>query len=216
MEVLPVILLPIGDDGFGLAELVQHDDQLAPLDLLDLARKQLSHLGGELLPDPGPLAFPDPLDDALLGGLDREPAEIDEGDLFLQHVADREVGILVLGLLQRDLPARVLDRLHDLPEAHHLDGALQLVHAQLEPHIGAELPHQRGMNAVAQELQQIGALQLFCRRQLAERGQHLSRTCHPFTPYRRLPNTSASATKVASRIISKASVTSDAVIPPER
>ena len=209
MEVLPVVLLPVGYDRLGLAELVEHDDQLAPLDLLDLAGEQLADLGGELLPDAGPLAFPYPLNDPLLGRLHREPAELDEGNLLLEHVADLEVGVLVLGLFQRDLPAGILDGLDDLPQADDLDGALQLVHAQLEPDVGAELAHQGGMNAVPQELQQIGALELFCRGQLAERGQHLSRTSHPFTPYRRLPSISQSTTNAASRIASSASVTSD-------
>ena len=84
-------------------------------------RQQLAHLGGELVADPGALALAHPLDDPLLGRLHREPAELLEGDLFLEHVADLEVGILVAGLLERDLPARVLDRLDHLAEPHHPD-----------------------------------------------------------------------------------------------
>ena len=38
VEVLAVVLLAVRDDRFGLAELVQHDDELAALDLLHLAR----------------------------------------------------------------------------------------------------------------------------------------------------------------------------------
>jgi hypothetical protein len=37
--------------------------------------------------------------------------------------------------------------------------------------------------SVTEELQQIGALELFRSRQLAERSQHLSRTSHPFTSF---------------------------------
>src|SRR2546426_6717457 len=50
VEVLAVILLAVGDDRLGFAELREHDDDLAPLDLLDFAREELSHLVGELLP----------------------------------------------------------------------------------------------------------------------------------------------------------------------
>jgi hypothetical protein len=110
------------------------------------------------------------LDDPLLRGLHRQPAEVDERYLFLEHVADLEVSVLVLGLLQRDLPAGIFDRLDDLSQTHDLDGALQLVHAQLKPDVRAELAHERGVDAVAQELQQIGALELFRGRQLAKRG----------------------------------------------
>ena len=77
-----------------------------------------------------------------------------------------------------DLPARVFHRLHHLAEPDDADGALQLVHAQLELDVRAELADQRGLDAVAQQLQQIGALELFGGGQLAERGQHLGRTCH--------------------------------------
>ena len=191
---------------------------LPALDLLDLARQQLADLGGELLPDPGPLAFAHPLDDPLLGGLHREPAELHEGNLFLEHVADLEVGVLVLGLLQRDLPARVLDRLHHLAEPHDPDRALQLVHVQLEPDVGAELADQRRLDAVAQQLQQIGALQLFCGRQLAERGQHFGRTCHRSYPKesgRRLPTAAQSTTSVASLIVVERSVVSPTLLRPE-
>jgi hypothetical protein len=36
VEVLSMVLLAVGNDCLGLAELVQHDHQLAPLDLLYL------------------------------------------------------------------------------------------------------------------------------------------------------------------------------------
>ena len=127
VEMLAVVLLPVGNDRLGLAELVQHDDELAALDLLDLAREQLADLVGELVADAGPLAFAHPLDDPLLGGLHGEPTELLEGHLFLEHVADLEVGILVAGFLQRDLRARIFDRFDHLAEPDDPDGALQLV-----------------------------------------------------------------------------------------
>ncbi len=138
MEVLPVILLPVGHDGFGLPEFVQHDDQLAALDLLDFSRQKLAHLRGELLPDPGPLAFAHPLDDPLFGRLNRQPAKVDKRNLFLEHVAHLEVGIFVLRLFQGDLRAGIFHRLHHLAETHHLDGTLQLIDAELEADVGAE------------------------------------------------------------------------------
>ena len=101
MEVLAVVLLAVRDDRFRLAELVQHDDELAALDLLDLAGEQVADLGGELVADPRALALADALDDALLGGLHGEAAELGERHLLLEHVADLEVGILVAGLLER-------------------------------------------------------------------------------------------------------------------
>ena len=65
-----------------------------------------------------------------------------------------------------------LDRIDDGAEAHHAHTPLKLVHVQLEPDVGAEFPGEGGVNAVPKQLQQIGAVELFCRRQLAKRGQH--------------------------------------------
>ena len=42
MEVLAMVLLAIRNDRFRLAELVEHDDELAALDLLHLAGEQLA------------------------------------------------------------------------------------------------------------------------------------------------------------------------------
>src|SRR4051812_38179520 len=128
MEVLPMVLFPIGDNGFGLAELIQHDDELAPLDLLNLAGEQLAHLGGEFLTDARPLTLTNPLDDPLLGGLHCKAAELYETDLFLQHIADSEVRIFVLRLVQRYLPAGVFNGRDDLSKPNDLDGPLELVH----------------------------------------------------------------------------------------
>ena len=86
-------------------------------------REQLADLGGELVADPRALALADALDDALLGGLHGERGRTRRSrHLLLEHVADLEVGILVAGLLQRDLPAGILDRLDHLAEADDLDG----------------------------------------------------------------------------------------------
>ena len=111
-----MILLAIRHDRLGFAEAVEHDHELAALDLLDLAREQLADLVGELVADAIPLALADALDDPLLGGLHREPAEGLEGHLFLEDVADLEVGILELRLFERDLRARVFDHVGHLAE----------------------------------------------------------------------------------------------------
>src|SRR5258705_12808114 len=97
MEVLAMILIAVRDDRLGFTDLVQHDDDFAALDLLDLPREQLAHLAGELLPDAGALAFPDALDDALLRRLDRGSPELLERDFFLKDVPGREVRILEIG-----------------------------------------------------------------------------------------------------------------------
>src|SRR5215211_1325123 len=81
-------------------------------------------------PDRSSLAFAHPLDDPLFGRLNRQPAKVDKGNFFLEHVAHLEVGIFVLRLFQGDLRAGILHRFHYLAEAHHLDGALQLIHAE--------------------------------------------------------------------------------------
>ena len=83
MEVLAMILLAIRNDRFRLAELVEHDDELAALDLLDFAGEQVADARRELVADPGALAFADALDDALLGGLHGGATELGEVDRAL-------------------------------------------------------------------------------------------------------------------------------------
>ncbi len=121
MEMLPVVLLAVGHDCLRLTELVEHQHQLAPFDLLDLSREELANLVCELVPDAGPLAFPHPLDYALLGRLHCQPAELLEGDFFLQHVADLEVLVNESSFLHRDLVARILHLCDHLPQADDLD-----------------------------------------------------------------------------------------------
>ena len=172
MEVLAVVLLAVRDDRFRLAELVQHDDQLAALDLLHLAGEQLADLAGELVADPGALALADALDDALLGRLHRRAGRTpSNGHVLLEHVADLEVRVLVAGLLQRDLPGRVLDRLDHLAEPDDANGPLQLVDAQLELDVRAVAADQGGLDAVAQQVEQFRAIELLGGGELAEGGK---------------------------------------------
>ena len=91
MVMLAMILLAIRNDRFRFAELVEHDDQLAALDLLHFAREQFADALGELVADARALAFADPLDDALLGGLHRGATELGEVDGDLHHVAELEL-----------------------------------------------------------------------------------------------------------------------------
>ena len=86
-----MVLLAIRNDRFGLAELVQHDDELAALDLLDLAAQQIADAAGELVANARALAFANALDDSLLGGLHRGASELGEVDRDLHHVADLEL-----------------------------------------------------------------------------------------------------------------------------
>jgi hypothetical protein len=170
----------VSSSRLSLAELVQHDDELAALDLLDFARQEIADLRGELVADAGPLTLAHALDDALLGRLHREAPEGVERHVLLEHVADGEVGVLVLRLFEGDLPAGVLDRLGHLAKPHDADRALQLVHRQLEPHVGPVAAHQRRLDPVTQQVEEVGTLQLLGIRQLAKRGQHLGRTSHPY------------------------------------
>jgi hypothetical protein len=172
VEMLPVVLLAIRDDGLRLAELVEHEHQLAPFDLLHFPGQQLADLVAEFLPDLGALALTHPLDDPLLGRLDRETPELGEGDFLFEDIAHLEFRVLEAGILDRDLGAGILHRLDHGPQPHDPHAALQLVHVQLEADVGAELPGQGGVNAVAQQFQEIGSIELFGRCQLAKRGQH--------------------------------------------
>ena len=90
VEVLAVVLLAIRNDRFRFAELVEHDDELAALDLLDFAGEQVADARRELVADAGALAFADALDDALLGGLDGGAAEDREVDRLFHDVARLE------------------------------------------------------------------------------------------------------------------------------
>ena len=99
MKVFAVVLLAVRDDCFRLAELVEHDDEFAALDLLDFSRKEVAHSAGELVTDLGALALADALDDALLRRLDRGASKLGEVDGNLHLVADLEIGVLVARLL---------------------------------------------------------------------------------------------------------------------
>ena len=106
MRAIAMILLAVRDDRLGLAELVEHDHQLAALDLLHLAGEQVADALAELVLDAGALAFAHALEDALLGGLHGGAPELGEVDRDLHHVAELELGVLEARLLEQHLARR--------------------------------------------------------------------------------------------------------------
>src|SRR5688572_8208075 len=132
--MLPVVLLAVRNDRFRFTELVEHDDELASLDLLHLSRKQISHSARELVADLGPLAFSDALDDPLLRRLDRGPPKLGEVDRNLHLVADLELRILEPGLLEGDLARGVGYFFDNGLEENDSDRALALVDIDFSLH----------------------------------------------------------------------------------
>src|SRR4029079_19624485 len=90
VDVFAMILLAIRNDRFGLAELVEHDDELAALDLLHFTGEQVADTAGKLVADSRALGFTNPLDDALLGGLYGGATEDGEVDRLFHDVARLE------------------------------------------------------------------------------------------------------------------------------
>src|SRR5438132_990610 len=124
--------------------------------------------------DPGALARAHPLDDALLRGLHGGAPERLEGHFLLEHVADLEVRVLEARFLERHLRARVLHGLDHRAEHDDPDRALQLVDADLGPHVGAVALHQRRVQPVLQQIEQLRALELLRVRQLTDRGNYVA------------------------------------------
>ena len=178
MKMLAMILLAIRNDCFRLAKLIEHDDELAALDLLDFAGEQLTHFGRELVADLGALAFADALDDPLLGGLHGGAAKHREIDRLFEHVTDLEARVEQAGILGGNLAGAVLDDVDDRAEQHDLDVALAFVDVDLSLYGRAVLLRQRGENAVLEQTVQLRALQLLGVRQLAKRSENFSGTRH--------------------------------------
>ena len=168
-----MVLLAVRDDRLGLAELVEHQHQLAPLDLLDLAREQLAHLVGELLADPVALTLAHPLDDPLLGRLHRAATESRERDFLFEHVAELEVGVLVARLFEGDLPRLVLDQFDDRAHPGDDHRAGHLVQGQVELDVRPEALGEGGVDAVLDEVEELGPVELFGGGELPQGGEHL-------------------------------------------
>ena len=158
--MLAMVLVAIGDDRFRFAELGQHHDDLAALDLLDFARKQLPDLARELFPDARALALTDALNDALLGRLHRGAPKLVEGHFLLEDVARLEFRVLEARSFQGDLCLGILDGLDHRREDHDADRALHLIDADFGAHVGAVPLHEGGVQPVLEQVDQLGALEL--------------------------------------------------------
>ena len=101
-----------------------------------------------------------------------------ERHLLLQHVAYLEVGVLEARLFHGHLRARVLHGLDHGAEHDDPDRALQLVDADLGPHVGPIALHQGGVQAVPQQVEQLAAFELLGVRQLANRGDNVGGIRH--------------------------------------
>src|SRR5207249_2977105 len=134
------------------------------------------------LPASRALALAHPLDDALLRRLHRGAAECLEGDFLFEHVADLEVRVLEARFLERHLGARVLHGLDHGAQHDDPDRTLQLVDADLGPHVGAVALHQRCVQPVLQQVEQLRALELLGVRQLTDRGNDVRRIGRHISP----------------------------------
>src|SRR5215212_7238177 len=100
MKVLAMILLAIRNHGFSFAELVQHDDELASLDLLNFTRQKIADAARELVANLCSLAFANALNDSLLCGKYGHATEFREINGLLEYVTNLELRIFVAGFLE--------------------------------------------------------------------------------------------------------------------
>src|SRR6185369_14919569 len=175
MEVLAMVLLAVRNDCLGLAELVQHDDEFAALDLLNFTGEKVTHPAGELVADLRALAFANALDDTLLRRLDRSATELGEINRDFHLVADLEVRILETRFLERDLARRVGDFFDDRLEENDSNRALVLVDIDFSLYRRAVLLGECGIDAVLEKPVQFGAIDLLRVRQLADRSRRIAR-----------------------------------------
>ena len=167
-----VLFLP-GNDGLGVAGTVQHENQLAALDLLHFAGQQVAHAVGVLVADSLPLALAHQLHDPLLGGHDGVAAELGEGYGNLHDVADLVGGVVPPRLVEQDLRRRVLHGLDDSLEDDHLDFARDIVNDDLGVDVGAEYACQAGMDPVSDEFVDLVELEALGIHDVAERSSDL-------------------------------------------
>ena len=170
--MLAVVLLAVRNDRFRLAELVQHDDELAALDLLDFSREEISDSAGEFVADLRSLAFPDALDDPLLGGLNRRASEFGEIDRNLHLVADLKLRVLEASIFKRYLAGRVGNLFDHGLEENNANRALALVDVDFSLHRRPVLLGEGGVDAVLEKPVQFGAIDLLRVGQLADRRQN--------------------------------------------
>ena len=87
-------LLLEGDDGLGPTHI---DEDVPVADLLDRTTHHLADAPLEVLVDPLAFGLTHPLDQDLLGRLDRVPAEVGKGQFLLDLLADLRLWIDLLG-----------------------------------------------------------------------------------------------------------------------
>src|SRR6185437_2377706 len=155
MIVLAMILLAVRHHGFCLTEAVEHDDELAALDLLHLTAQQLANARRELVADLGALALAHALQDALLRGLHGRASEFCKIGRNFHYVADLEFRILEARFFERDLACGVLDLLDHGLEQHDADGAALFVDVDFGLHWTAVLLGERGEDTVLQKIAQL-------------------------------------------------------------
>ena len=110
--VLERALLGGGEDRLGV--LADVEDDRARFDTVDGARDQLALAARELVEDLVALDLADALQDDLLGGLRADaPEHVAVELLGLDHVARLGVGVVLAGVVDRDLRQLVLDLLDD-------------------------------------------------------------------------------------------------------
>src|SRR6185437_7580936 len=158
--VLPVILLAIRDDGFRLAELVEHDHELAALDLLYLAGEQVADAGRELVSNASAFALANALNDALLGCLHRGAAEHGEIDRLFHDVADLEALVVGARVVERNFAAGILDRRHHGLEEDDANVTLAVVDVDFGLHGRAVFLGERRQDAVLEQRVQFRAIEL--------------------------------------------------------
>src|SRR5688572_10121842 len=185
-----MILLAVRDDRLGFAELVEHDHQLAALDLLHFARQQVAELRGELIPNLGTLALTNPLDDPLLRRLHGGATEDGKIDGLLEHVADLEVILELPSVVERDFLAGIFDGFDDGLEQDDLDAAAVVIDLDLCLHIRAVLFRECGHDAVLQQTVELRTLDLLDVRDLAKCRQDVRRADHHTHPLYQIRNAS--------------------------
>ena len=166
--MLPMILFTIRNDRFCFTKLVEHDHQLAALDLLHLPGEEVADPASELVTDARSLAFANALHDPLLRSLNGGAAEFIEVDLDFHHVPDLELGVHEPRLFKRDFTGSVGHLFHYRFEQHDADGAFFLVDLDFCLHVGPVLLSQSGMNAVLEKPVQLLARDLLQIRQFTE------------------------------------------------
>jgi len=96
-----------GNETLGIV--TQIDVDVAALHALDLPHHQAALAIGVGVDDLAPLGFTHLLHDDLLGGLRGDTAELDGIDLFLDEIAELNIGVVDLRGFQRDLAQRLFE-----------------------------------------------------------------------------------------------------------